>query len=205
MISSVLRGAIESHNSNSSSISSRLQICMDGVSIEEWMQVARFLYPEPAPAEVQGWQETELLPRVGAQFGMPLLMQAADRFMVQNASELVSSEDSEAYIWKWLKLADEHGLQNSLAAIAVHAATADREGCSSTGNLEQLSWAAMHALIEALAPVPCSCFCHCPCSVYRLYREGARNGWTGDPQRDGKCHCSCKGPPSPEYGGCGSP
>jgi hypothetical protein len=70
---------------------------MDGVSIEEWMQVARFLYPVPTPADVQGWQEAELLLRVGAQFGMPLLMQAADRFMVRHASELISSEDSPAY------------------------------------------------------------------------------------------------------------
>jgi hypothetical protein len=94
MISSVLRGAIEAHNSNSSS--SRLQIGMDGVSTKQWMQLARFLYPVPAPAEVQGWQEAELLLRVGARFEMPLLMQAADCYMVRHTSELVSSEGSEA-------------------------------------------------------------------------------------------------------------
>lgn len=63
-ISSVLRGAIEAHNSNSSS--SRLQIGMDDISKEEWMQVARFLYPVAEAAEVkklgggcaaaQGWR-----------------------------------------------------------------------------------------------------------------------------------------------------
>jgi hypothetical protein len=146
MISSVLRGAIEAHHSNSASDSSsnssnnRLQIGMDGVSIEDWMKVARFLYPVPAPAEVQGWQEMELLLRVGAQFDMPLLMQAADRFMVQNTIELVPSEASDAFIWKWLNLADHHGLHSSLSAITARAAEADREGCRFKRNLDQLSW-----------------------------------------------------------------
>jgi hypothetical protein len=83
-ISSVLRGAIDAHNSNSSS---RLQISMDDISKEQWMQVARFLYPvaEAAEAaEAQSWEEAALLLRVGAQFDMPLLLQATDRYIVQN-------------------------------------------------------------------------------------------------------------------------
>jgi hypothetical protein len=127
-----------------------MQINMDGVSIEEWMQVARFLYPVTASSEVQGWQETELLPRIGAQFDMPLLLQAADRFMVQNTPQSVCSETSEVYIWKWLKLADHHGLRDSMAAIAAHTVRTDREGCIFTSSLEQLSWSAMSELIQAL-------------------------------------------------------
>jgi hypothetical protein len=191
MISSVLRGAIEAHNSNSASDSSsnssnnRLQIGMDGVSIEDWMKVARFLYPVPAPAEIQGWQEAELLLRVGAQFDMPLLLQAANRYIVQDASELVRSEACDFNIWKWLKLAD-NGLQDSLAAIAAHAVKADRPGCIVTSNLEQLSWSAMCELIKALVPVPCQCCCH------DHYRHGA------------SCQCTCRPqcphcPTSPTY------
>jgi hypothetical protein len=193
MISSVLRGAIETHNSNSStdssSSSSRMQIGMDGVSTEEWMQVARFLYPVPAPTEVQDWQEAELLLRVGAQFDMPLLLQAADRFMVQNTPQLVCSESSEIYLWKWLKLADHHGLQDSVAAIAAHAVKNDREGCIFTSSLEQLSWSSMRELVGALVPVPCLCSCHCP---------GASSS------AGASCRCSCRSPPSPcrEYCPC---
>jgi hypothetical protein len=186
MISSVLRGAIEaSHNSNSSS--SRLQIGMDGVRIEEWMQVARFLYPVPAPADIQGWHEVELLLRVGAQFDMPLLMQAADCFMVHNASQLVCCEGIIVHIWKWLKLADHHGLQDSLAAIAAHAVKIDRGGCIFSSNLEQLSWSAMRELISALVPVPCHCSCH----------DGNRHAAAAG------CLCTCRSPPyvptSPTY------
>ncbi len=83
MISSVLRGAIEAHNSNSNS--TRLQISINDVSTEQWMQVARFCYPVPAPEEVQGWQEAELLLEIGAQFDIPLLMQAADRYIARSA------------------------------------------------------------------------------------------------------------------------
>jgi hypothetical protein len=153
---------------------------MDGVSMEEWMQVARFLYPVPAPAEIQRWQEVELLLRVGAQFDMPLLLQAADRFMVHNAAQLVCSETSNDHIWKWLKLADHHGLQDSLAAIAAHTVKTDRPGCIVTSNLKQLSWSAMRELISALVPVPCNCSCH--------------------GNRHAGCRCTCRSPPcSPEY------
>jgi hypothetical protein len=105
-ISSVLRGAVQAHN-NSSSSSSRLQIGMDSLSKEQWMQVARFLYPAAGAAAVQDWQEALLLLGVGAQFDMPLLLQAADRYVANHAHLLVRSSSSTGpYIWEWMQLAD---------------------------------------------------------------------------------------------------
>lgn len=91
-ISSVLRGAIDAHNNSSSS--TRLQIGMDGLSREERMQVARFLYLIPDGAAVQDWQEAALLLRVGAQFDMPQLLQAADRYIVNHTHQLVCSSST---------------------------------------------------------------------------------------------------------------
>lgn len=152
-------------NSNSSSSStSRLQIPVAGVSIGEWMQVARFCYPVSPPAEVQGWQEAELLLRVGSQLDMPLLMHAADHFITAQVQQLDGNDSSPRYILRWLKLADKYALSKSLAAIAAHAASVPsfnlnpggpdqlRFWCRDEANLQDLSPAALRQLVMALAP-----------------------------------------------------
>jgi len=77
VFSSVLRGAVEAHTAGSNASkgdSSRSTIPIEGLTREEWLQVAGFLYPVVPAPKIKDWQQAEFLLEVGRRYGLSLVL-----------------------------------------------------------------------------------------------------------------------------------
>jgi len=179
VFSSVLRGAVEAHTAGSNASkgdSPRSTIPVEGLTREERMQVAGFLYPVvPAPT-IKDWQEAEFLLEAGKRYGLSLVLHKVDKYLASRAVSMVTAADSPAHIWRWIRLADEAGLQQCLPRLIGYAVDKDQGGCSGP-NLQGLSATALRCLLETLSkvsftPIPCS---HCPGRCTICYSCGSEH------------------------------
>jgi hypothetical protein len=176
--SSVLRGAVEAHSAatgtgNSAVASScsgakqqekKIVIPVEGVSKQEWLQVAPFWYPVKPAAVVADWEQAELLLKVGSMFDLQPVLQAADAFIAANASKHLTGKQPEAAIWKWVVLADKSCLRDSVPVLSKLAVFLDRAGCSAADKLQSLSAVTLREFVRVLSSKQSEIYCsYCKC------------------------------------------
>lgn len=145
MASPVLADALEVHtagagdNNNdtsakttaaSSSNGAVATIPMDGVSKEEWLEVAALVYPVVPPAKIANLGHAEKL-RVAVKYDIELLLHKVDRYVKVAAKNMTSSQGSPRSIWKFIQLADEASLVQCIPALTERAVDMDMQSCAS--------------------------------------------------------------------------
>jgi hypothetical protein len=175
VFSSVLCNAIEAHsagddnNNNSSSStnscnSGTIVIPMDGVTKEQWLNVAPFWHPLKQSPVVKSCDEAELLLDIGSRFELHPVVENACAYVTANADGLfgaryfkfenVDHDISPGSVWKSLLKADGLHLTSCIPALVKRATAIDRPGCSNLANIQELSAPILQQLVVELAPVP---------------------------------------------------
>lgn len=126
-------------------------IPIEGVSREEWLEVAPFWHPVKQPAVVKNWEQAELLLKVGSKYDLQPVLHAADAYITANVGKLKNQPWNDVHIWKWVVLADQSCLQTCLPLLAKQAVMVDRVGCSEAGNLQSLSAPTLRQLLTVLS------------------------------------------------------
>lgn len=176
MTSPVLRNALEAHtagaaglhllssssnnnkgNRSSTSLStssttttsnSTATIPIEGVTKEDWLKAAAFVYPVVRPAKVTGLSQAELLIRVGSKFDMPLVLHRVDEHLAEAAKDDMICLPNN--IWKFLHLADEAGLKLCIPELTDRAVRVDASSCASAEHKQRLSHTALEHLVDSL-------------------------------------------------------
>lgn len=166
MASPVLRNALEAHtagagsgadnsgssaktSASSSSNGAVATIPIDGVTKEEWLEVAAFVYPVvPAPKFASLDQAVRVL-GVASKYDLQLALTKVDEYLAASASVMVGRQGSPSNIWRFIQLADDAGLEVCLQVLAARAVDVDRRGCAAASN-KTLSNRALVCLVNSL-------------------------------------------------------
>jgi len=103
VFSSVLRGAVEAHTAGSNTSkgdSPRCTIPIEGLTREEWLQVAGFLYPVAPATDIRDLQQAEFLLEAGKKYGLSLVMDKVDTFLAGSSNYMVAAAHRPSHIWK---------------------------------------------------------------------------------------------------------
>lgn len=149
-------------------------IPMPGTSVQDWLEVAAFMYPVIPPAQVK-WSNLETLLVLGAKLDMPAILANAAAFIQNHMCLLDMAEGGMRFIWKWLPLLDSAGLDEVCALCIERAVQLDKSSCSVESRLRGLSSKALQRLVLCLA-TDGYCFACTPRSMPRSSYPGAAGG-----------------------------
>lgn len=156
----VLSNALEAHTAcsssgDSSSSSSAGPIPISGLTTKEWLEMAAFVYPVTPCPKISSLAQAEQLLEHARKFDIQRVVHEVDSYLAAAAKDM----NNRSNIWKFLRLADEAGLELSLEALAEQAVIMDSDHCGQEQKLEGLTHKALVLIIGGFVKGNRYCWC----------------------------------------------